>query len=123
MARTFPDRAGFFHRSRPPRLARAFLAALFALLVVGMQREALLHEVDHLRAQVARGDHAALETSSPGLCVECALLASGTHPAPPGDADVRFPVEQYAPPAVALAITRAAARTAYYQSRAPPHSV
>jgi len=123
MVRTSIARTRAYGASRPPSLARLVLAALFALLLVGMQRETLLHEVDHLRAQVGRGDHAVLETSTPGLCVECALLASGAHPVSGGEAAVRFPVKPYSLPFVALATARAAARPAYYQSRAPPRPV
>jgi hypothetical protein len=112
----------------PPRLpvfrvSRVLLAALFALLLVGMQREALLHEVDHLRVQVGRGEHAALETSSPGLCVECALLASGANPVPPGDAAVRLSIPHASPPVAGFVTALAASRPAFYQSRAPPRLV
>jgi hypothetical protein len=105
------------------RISRVLLAALFALLLVGMQRETLLHEVDHLRVQVGRGDHAALETSSPGLCVECALLASGAHPVPTGDAAVQLSIPRFSPPATRFAPSPAPSRPAFYQSRAPPRLV
>lgn len=105
------------------RVSRVLLAALFALLLVGMQRETLLHEVDHLRFQVGRGDHAGLETSSPGLCVECALLASGAHPVPAGNAAVRLSIPQLSQPVTRSAPAPAPSRPAFYQSRAPPRLV
>mgnify|MGYP003419888459 CR=1 FL=1 len=40
------------------------LAAVLSLLLVGMQHEALLHEVDHLRAKVAAGHDKALQKSA-----------------------------------------------------------
>ena len=105
------------------RASRVLLVALFALLLVGMQREMLLHEVDHLRVKVGRGDHATLETSSPGLCVECALLASGAHPVPAGDAAVHLWIPRVSPTASRFAPPPAPSRPAFYQSRAPPRLV
>jgi len=105
------------------RVSRALLAALFALLLVGMQREMMLHEVDHLRVKVERGDHAAVETSSPGLCVECALLASGAHPVPAGDAAIQLSITRFSHPATRFAPSPAPSRPAFYQSRAPPRLV
>jgi hypothetical protein len=101
-------------------MARLLAVAFLSLLLVGMQREALLHEVDHLRAKVAVGHDKVLQKSAGGECVECALLASGSSVAPPAPAafllaahdDTRFAVDAADPPAVA--------RPAPYQSRAPP---
>jgi len=101
-------------------MVRFLAAAFLSLLLVGMQREALLHEVDHLRAKVAVGHDKVLQKSVSGECVECALLASGSSLAPPAPAaflvaahdDTRFAVAATDPPVVA--------RPAPYLSRAPP---
>jgi hypothetical protein len=66
-------------------MARIFLSALFSLLLVGMQEEALVHAVDHLRAQVQRGHETSLQNAASGDCLECALLVSGSAPAPAPD--------------------------------------
>jgi len=101
-------------------MARIFLTALFSLLLVGMQEEALVHAVDHLRAQVQRGHDASLQTTVSGDCLECALLVSGSAPAPaPDNAAMRF---SGAPTRFAASSesSRAIAPPAFYNSRAPP---
>ena len=101
-------------------MARYFLAALFSLLLVGMQREALIHEVDHLRAQVQRGHDAGLQRTASADCRECALLASGSNVVPATAAAAVAVV----PPSTLVAANRETARApaapAYYRSRAPP---
>ena len=101
-------------------MTRIFLAALFSLLLVGMQREALVHQVDHLRAQVQRGHDAALQKTASADCLECALLASGSS-AVPSTARVAIGIVAEATPhAVVRESALASAAPAYYQSRAPP---
>jgi hypothetical protein len=104
-------------------MARIFLAALFSLLLLGMQREALVHEVDHLRAQVARGHDAVLQKASSGECAECALLASGAHPVPCDTDDIALRAQRTFQPGSLHALVLAASRPAFYRSRAPPHLV
>jgi len=101
-------------------MPRIFLAALLSLLLLGMQREALVHEVDHLRARVQVGHDVVLQNIAAGDCLECALLASGAPPLPASAhavlvvpaSSARLPARSTRSPALA--------RVAYYRSRAPP---
>jgi hypothetical protein len=101
-------------------MARIFLAALLSLLLIGMQREALLHDVVHLRAEVARGHEAGFQKVAPGECLECALLASGAHPVPGGVDDIALPAQRSTRLVPLHAFALPASRPAFYRSRAPP---
>jgi hypothetical protein len=101
-------------------MARIFLTALFSLLLVGMQEEALVHAVDHLRAQVQRGHDASLQTTVSGDCLECALLVSGSAPAPAPDNAALPIVGASTRVAFSFESTLAVAPPAFYNSRAPP---
>ena len=101
-------------------MVRAVIAAVFSLLLVGMQREALVHDVDHLRARIARGHDAVVQNVVVGDCAQCALLASGGVPVPsaPGAfAAVAFAASR---PVVVVAFAPFAAARVPYSSRAPP---
>jgi hypothetical protein len=101
-------------------MVRIVLAAVLSLLLVGMQREALLHEVDHLRAKVAVGHDKVLQKAAGGECIECALLASGTTGAPNPPAEFVLAAIDDARAAVAIAAAPVVSRPAPYRSRAPP---
>ena len=101
-------------------MVRIVLAAVLSLLLVGMQREALLHEVDHLRAKIAVGHDKVLQKSTAGECVECALLASGSTAAPPAPTAFVVAAHDESRDAFAVKTTLAISRPAPYQSRAPP---
>ena len=101
-------------------MVRIVFAAVLSLLLVGMQHEALLHEVDHLRAKVAAGHDQALQKSVAGECVECALLASGSTAAPPAPAAYLLASCGGSQDALATEAPLAASRPAPYRSRAPP---
>jgi hypothetical protein len=102
-------------------MARIVLAALFSLLLVGMQREMLIHEVGHLRAQVERGHDVALQKTASADCVECALLASGSNAVPSANTAAHEGTTPATPFIAASDAGLASIAPAYYQSRAPPH--
>jgi hypothetical protein len=101
-------------------MIRIVLTAWFALLLVGMQQQLVVHEVDHLRAKVQRGHDAGLETTGDGACVECALLAAGSNAAPVADASADFAFNP--PPRLAFRFDSllAVAPPAFYFSTGPP---
>lgn len=101
-------------------MVRIVFAAVLSLLLIGMQHEALLHEVDHLRAKVAAGHDKALQKSAGGECVECALLASGSTAAPPKPAAFLLASCDESQDALTTVATLVASRPAPYRSRAPP---
>jgi len=101
-------------------MARIFLSALFSLLLVGMQEEALVHAVDHLRAQVQRGHETSLQNAASGDCLECALLVSGSAPAPAPDSAAMPVIGASTRVALSFQSSLAVAPPAFYNSRAPP---
>jgi hypothetical protein len=101
-------------------MARIFLTALFSLLLVGMQEEALVHAVDHLRAQVLRGHDASLQTAVSGDCLECALLVSGGTPAPASENTTTPVMGATERVAFSFESSPAIAPPAFYNSRGPP---
>ena len=101
-------------------MARIFLTALFSLLLVGMQEEALVHAVDHLRAQVQRGHDSSLQTTASGDCLECALLVSGATPAPATENTTTPVMGATERVAFSFESSPAIAPPAFYDSRAPP---
>ena len=100
-------------------MIRIVLAAWFSLLLVGMQHELLVHEVDHLRAKVQRGNDASVQTPAAD-CVECALLASGSSAAPVSDHAQALRTAVAAAPVSHSESLLAVAPPAFYRSRAPP---
>ena len=99
---------------------RIVAAAVLSLLLVGMQREALVHEVDHLRAKIAVGHDVVLQNAAIGECAQCALLASGTTPAPSSPTVFAVTARDDAGVVASFATAAVASRPAPYQSRAPP---
>jgi hypothetical protein len=97
-----------------------FLTVLFSLLLFGMQLEGQRHELQHFGDQLRWWHEQGLQQSaSNSPCIECALLAGGSHAiasgvaSPPpaivdsGRVGIRFSSQEVAAPA-------------YYSSRAPP---
>ncbi|MEO5765830.1 MAG: hypothetical protein ABIR52_11015 [Casimicrobiaceae bacterium] len=101
-------------------MVRIVLAAVLSLLLVGMQREALLHEVVHLRAKVAVGHDKVLQKSAANECADCALLASGGNAVPPAPTAFVRSASGEARAAPAARTSLAFSRPSPYQSRAPP---
>ena len=100
---------------------RALLAALFVLLLLGMQHEVQVHALQHhLGAALHSAHDQGLQRPVADLaCLECALLAGGA----PVIADTAASHAASVAPFehTALAITsRTPAAPSYYSSRAPP---
>jgi hypothetical protein len=99
---------------------RTLLGIVFALLLLGMQREVQVHALQHL----GRSLHPAQEQGVQALaadtaCLECSLLAGGSSVVP-----AAFPASPSAAAATLRAIRAVASRSlpapSYYSSRAPP---
>jgi hypothetical protein len=101
-------------------MQRTFLTVLFSLLLFGMQLEGQRHAVQHFGDQLHRSQEQGLQQSaSNSPCIECALLAGGSHTvassvaSPPpaivgsGRVGIRFSSHKVAAPV-------------YYSGRAPP---
>ena len=101
-------------------MVRIVIAALFSLLLVGMQREVLVHEVDHLRAKVAVGHDKIAQNVAAGECLECALLASGGSAAPPAPSAFVWTAHVGSNVPRATFVQPDVSRPALYRSRAPP---
>ena len=101
-------------------MIRIFITAWLSLLLVGMQQQVVVHEVDHLRAKVQRGSDTAVEKPSPGECLECELLASGSNAAPLADATTVLSVDVSTVVPSHFASSPAFPPPAFYQSRGPP---
>jgi len=101
-------------------MIRILVTAWLSLLLVGMQQQLVVHEVDHLRAKVQRGHDTNVETPSPGECLECELLASGSNAAPLADLTTTVAVDVSTPARSYFESSPALPPPAFYQSRAPP---
>jgi hypothetical protein len=101
-------------------MVRIVIASLLSLLLVGSQREALLHEVDHLRAKVAVGHDKVLQRSAAGECAECALLVSGGNAVSSPATDFVLTARNESRSVFPTGVMSVSARPAPYSSRAPP---
>ena len=99
---------------------RIFFSVLFSLLLVSAQAADFAHEVDHLRAKVQHGHDTNVELPTPGVCLECELLASGCNAAPCAPAAITFAEGESTPVASSFQPAPALPPPAFYQSRAPP---
>ncbi len=102
-----------------PRL-RILLSVVFALLLLGTQREVQVHALQHLGGVLHPAHEQGLQAPAADVtCLECSLLAGGTSVVAAG-----FPA---LPTAVVGALrannttaSRPLAAPSYYSSRAPP---
>lgn len=99
------------------RASRGLLSLGLALLLLGMQQEALRHALSHFKSAPEQPELSSPQSDAP--CLECALLTAGSAAAPvaaqnlllrPGEVDVISPV--YVAPLLA--------RSTSHRSRAPP---
>ena len=99
---------------------RNVVVLLFSLLLLGMQLEGQRHELMHL-GDTLRGAHeqGVQKSSVDAPCVECGLLAGGSHSLTPGIASLSFP-EVAAGPIAAAFRSYDVPAPHYYSSRAPP---
>jgi hypothetical protein len=101
-------------------MRRSIAFAVLSFLLLYMQQEAQVHAMTHLGPQLARKHQTELVApSADAACVECALLAAGTHAAHGHDLAI---VAELPPTERARAPfrSRATDAPAYFQSRAPP---
>jgi hypothetical protein len=99
---------------------RALLGAVFVLLLLCMQREALVHPFQHLGGLLHPAHERGLQAPVVDIaCVECSLLASGTSVIPSGLAAVAPDSVRTERAMIAVASVSLAAPS-YYSSRAPP---
>jgi hypothetical protein len=101
-------------------MQRTVLTVLFSLLLLGMQLEGQRHEVQHLGDQLHRAHEQGLQKSSTNSpCIECALLASGSHAVAGSVASLSLAIVDSGRVGIRFA-SPAVAAPAYYSSRAPP---
>jgi len=101
-------------------MQRTVLTVLCSLMLFGMQLEGQRHEVQHLGDQLHRAHEQGLQksaTNSP--CIECALLASGSHAVAGSVASLSLAIVDSGRVGIRFA-SPAVAAPAYYSSRAPP---
>lgn len=99
---------------------RAVLVAAFALLLLGMQREAQVHALQHLGGILHPAQQQGIQAPlTDVVCLECSLLAGGA-----SAVAVELPA---LPPAVvatqrlvSAAVSRTLYAPSYYSARAPP---
>jgi hypothetical protein len=60
-------------------MMRRSLVALFALLLLAMQHEILVHAFQHDAARLAASKKSLSQTTAEGSCVTCVLNAGGAH--------------------------------------------
>jgi len=101
-------------------IGRILVTAWLSLLFVGMQQQAVVHEVDHLRAKIQRGHSAVVVNPAGAPCLECALLAGSANAAPIADAPSLVHVSATTPITGPVAQGIAQAAPAFYQIRGPP---
>jgi len=102
--------------------ARAVLALVLSLLLIGMQREGYVHALGHDGARLTGPHKQVLQLLQGDTCPECGLLAGGATGLV-GDAPHHAVLLE---PQVELIAGFASALTAppvYYVSRAPPKSL
>jgi len=101
-------------------MQRTVLTVLFSLLLLGMQLEGQRHEVQHLGDQLHRSHEQSLQKSaSNSPCIECALLAGGSHAVAGSVASPAAAIVDSGSVGIRFA-SLAVAAPAYYSSRAPP---
>jgi hypothetical protein len=101
-------------------MQRTVLTVLFSLLLFGMQLEGQRHEVQHLGDQLHQSHEQGLQKSaSNSPCIECALLASGSHAVAGSVASPALAIVDSGGVGIRFA-SLAVAAPAYYSSRAPP---
>jgi hypothetical protein len=101
-------------------MIRVLAVACLSLLLLGMQQQMVVHELEHVRARLARGHDVVAQNADGAWCIECSLLAAGAGAVPAGDDDASLLPDYATTIAVAFEPTLAKASPASYLSRAPP---
>jgi hypothetical protein len=100
------------------RSRRPFFALILSLLLLGVQVEAQLHVLGHVREALAHSrDHSLVAPSD--ACAECTLLAGGANAIAGdiGEAVVTLAAQEHA---LSAPVSVTPAFSSYYQTRAPP---
>src|SRR5450755_1010130 len=99
---------------------RALVAAFLLVTFMWAQHEMQRHTLQHVADQLQRHHEQGLQTPGNDLrCVECSLLAGGSH-AVPGSVST-MPANIGNPVRIAISfLSRSVAASSYYSSRAPP---
>ncbi len=98
------------------RSSRRFLVLAFALLLLGMQQESLLHALSHFKPAQEQQQ---LSPPSDAPCLECALLAAGSSALPAAAPELALssgPYVVFHPAHIAPTLARFTSN----RSRAPP---
>jgi hypothetical protein len=98
------------------RRSRGFLVLAFALLLLGMQQESLLHALSHFSPAQEQQELTPLNDVP---CVQCALLAAGSS-ALPSSAPVPSPCLGAQLVTLPALVAPVLARFTAHRSRAPP---
>jgi len=101
------------------RSRRPFFALLLSLLLVGVQVQAQLHALEHVREALSHSRDHSLVAPSDAACAECTLLAGGANALAGGGDDIAATLAaQERPQPAPVSVTPAF--SSYYQTRAPP---
>ena len=101
------------------RSRRPFFALILSLLLLGVQVEAQLHALGHVREALGHSRDQSLVAPSDGACAECTLLAGGTNALAGSGDDIAVTLAaQERPQPAPVSVTPAF--SSYYQTRAPP---
>ena len=99
---------------------RFVLVVAFALLILGVQREAQVHALQHLRGILHPSQQQSIQAPVADVaCLECSLLAGGS-------SVIAADLPALPPAAIATqrvyraAVSRTLSAPSYYSSRAPP---
>lgn len=101
-------------------LRRLANAGALALLLLFLQAQAAIHPIEHFAERFpASSDAGVVEPVAAADCLQCSLLAGGTHAVASATSSAAIP-----PAPIAFALPRAAlvraGRAAWFESRAPP---
>jgi hypothetical protein len=101
------------------RSRRPFFALILSLLLLGMQVEAQLHALSHVREALGHSRDHSLLAPSDAACAECTLLAGSANAIAGdiGEAAVTLAAQEHA---LAAPASVTPAFSSYYQTRAPP---
>ncbi|TMG83507.1 MAG: hypothetical protein E6H67_02280 [Betaproteobacteria bacterium] len=103
-----------------PVISRTASVFVLSLLLVGMQLEVQRHAISHVGDALSGPHEQGVQQSVADIaCVECALLAAGSHALPGHVAALVASAVDRAPGAVLFA-SYAVPAPAFYSSRAPP---
>ena len=100
-------------------MQRTVLTVLFSLLLLAMQLEGQRHELQHFGDQHRSHEQGLQKSASNAPCIECALLAGGSHAVAGSVASLPWAIVDSGRVGIWFS-SLAVAAPAYYSSRAPP---